>query len=564
MVTLSRRATAATAAPSAKAGPSSDGQQLVDRHVVEAGQPLQARHRDGPLAPLVGAEHRRLELLARGRPRPPAATAASGGGSGAGARRPSGRTPAGTSAPVGPSVTRHLEHRLTSPAMPTGSPPDLASGGRDAQHERPDHLAVGLSAGKPRRHAAVLAAFHVRPEPPARCAGRPAARRRRWPPSPTRRTWAPSADPGRRPAPAPRRSSRPRVRPAPSAWRQRRRLAAPVGQGHGRRRGRGHDLGEGRPRPRPRAARQRRDCMAASRATRPRRSAWRRARSASHRTTERAAANGTIRSTPELGQLLHDQLGPLALHQGEADRERRGRRRHRRSDLADRLDRRRRSGTRRQRAAPVGARSARRPARSRSTRSRWWRSSSSSTGASRSATKTCGADRPPGPARGQVAAPATGTPSGSWTTGRCRPARPPRPATRRSARSSSSCSSVRSVGVSTTTWTSRSPRPRPSTWGTPRPRRRNTRPVWVPRGIDEVLGAVERLEREVRAERGLGHRQVQLVAPGRSRGARSGRGAAPARGRRGRPMPPPRGPTAPRPVSRSVEPVSMPAGTSTV
>ena len=42
------------------------GEQLVDRHVVEAGQPLQAGHRDGPLAPLVGPQHRGLELLARG------------------------------------------------------------------------------------------------------------------------------------------------------------------------------------------------------------------------------------------------------------------------------------------------------------------------------------------------------------------------------------------------------------------------------------------------------------------------------------------------------------------
>ena len=50
-----------------KPGPSSRGQQLVDRHVVEAGQALEPGHRDGPLAPLVGAEHRRLELLLRGR-----------------------------------------------------------------------------------------------------------------------------------------------------------------------------------------------------------------------------------------------------------------------------------------------------------------------------------------------------------------------------------------------------------------------------------------------------------------------------------------------------------------
>ena len=43
------------------------GQQLIDRHVVEPGQALEPGHRDGPLAPLVGPEHRRLELLVRGR-----------------------------------------------------------------------------------------------------------------------------------------------------------------------------------------------------------------------------------------------------------------------------------------------------------------------------------------------------------------------------------------------------------------------------------------------------------------------------------------------------------------
>ena len=41
-------------------------QELVDRHVVELRQPLQARHRDRALTPLVGAEHRGLELQPRG------------------------------------------------------------------------------------------------------------------------------------------------------------------------------------------------------------------------------------------------------------------------------------------------------------------------------------------------------------------------------------------------------------------------------------------------------------------------------------------------------------------
>ena len=38
-------------------------EELVDRDGVELRQPLEPRHRDGPLPPLVGAEHGRLELL---------------------------------------------------------------------------------------------------------------------------------------------------------------------------------------------------------------------------------------------------------------------------------------------------------------------------------------------------------------------------------------------------------------------------------------------------------------------------------------------------------------------
>src|SRR5581483_11898939 len=40
-------------------------QELVDGHLVEAGEALQPRYRDRTLAPLVRAEHRRLELLSR-------------------------------------------------------------------------------------------------------------------------------------------------------------------------------------------------------------------------------------------------------------------------------------------------------------------------------------------------------------------------------------------------------------------------------------------------------------------------------------------------------------------
>ena len=40
-------------------------QQLVGRDLVDLGEAQQPRHRDRPLAPLVRAEHRRLELEAR-------------------------------------------------------------------------------------------------------------------------------------------------------------------------------------------------------------------------------------------------------------------------------------------------------------------------------------------------------------------------------------------------------------------------------------------------------------------------------------------------------------------
>ena len=54
------------AAPSVRSISTSDvaRQQLVGRDVVELGQPHEARHRECPLAPLVGAEDRGLELLA--------------------------------------------------------------------------------------------------------------------------------------------------------------------------------------------------------------------------------------------------------------------------------------------------------------------------------------------------------------------------------------------------------------------------------------------------------------------------------------------------------------------
>ena len=86
----------------------------------------------------------------------------------------------------------------------------------------------------------------------------------------------------------------------------------------------------------------------------------------------------------------------------------------------------------------------------------------------------------------------------------------------------------------------------------------------MPAVDDEVLDAVERLEVEVAAERGLGHRQVQVVEQVVAVALEALVGPHPhvdvevaRRGRRGaRPRP--------RPVRRTARPSSMPAGISTV
>ena len=235
------------------------------------------------------------------------------------------------------------------------------------------------------------------------------------------------------------------------------------------------DVGEPAGRVHDSGSQQRRLCIAASRATtaaaapprgplRPR----------SHRTTDRSATKGTDPVDAELGELLHDPLGPLALHQGERHRDRRDRPAGpRRSDRRAPAAAPNRAG----RHAPAPSDSVERVAgaepqhpgevvlvvgaRARAGRGRRRR--------------RAGPPRPVGPAiyrkaerilpRNPVSAGATSSPrsAASW-------------------RSRSSSAASRLGGVSTTTCTSRSPRPRPCTWGTPRPRRRNTRPVWVPRG----------------------------------------------------------------------------------
>ena len=98
---------------------------------------------------------------------------------------------------------------------------------------------------------------------------------------------------------------------------------------------------------------------------------------------------------------------------------------------------------------------------------------------------------------------------------------------------------------------------------TPRWRRTNSLPGCVPAGTDDLLVAVERRQHELGAERRLGDRDRQLgdqvvaVAGEPSRARRHGCARTGRRPHRHA------GPTAPRPVSRSVEPVSTPAGTST-
>jgi hypothetical protein len=79
----------------------------------------------------------------------------------------------------------------------------------------------------------------------------------------------------------------------------------------------------------------------------------------------------------------------------------------------------------------------------------------------------------------------------------------------------------------------------------------------------ELLFAVEGLELYVHPERRLRRRPRARRPAGRSRGDSGRDGSGPASARRGHLADPPRGPPAPRPGRRRVDPSSTPAGTST-
>ena len=111
--------------------------------------------------------------------------------------------------------------------------------------------------------------------------------------------------------------------------------------------------------------------------------------------------------------------------------------------------------------------------------------------------------------------------------------------------------------------TTRSPRRPLRNDGTPSPRNRSCAPCWVPRVDLERLFTVERLEREMRAERGLHDRHGVRCDRSRRRGDRNRGRADPHASRTGRRGTPPRGAAGPRRASRSRWPSSIPAGTST-
>ena len=137
----------------------------------------------------------------------------------------------------------------------------------------------------------------------------------------------------------------------------------------------------------------------------------------------------------------------------------------------------------------------------------------------------------------------------------------PRSSARR--RRSSSCVAVSLVGTSTT-----SSRPEVTSAAAAHDRHASS-----PKGENlarlrsgrdaELLLAVEGGQGERGTERGLDDRHRRPSSPGRCRPACTARAVAPADGHRGRPLHRRRGPTAPRPERRSVEPLSTPAGTST-
>ena len=202
------------------------------------------------------------------------------------------------------------------------------------------------------------------------------------------------------------------------------------------------------------------------------------------------------------------------------------------------------------------------PGRRRSTRSRWWRSARRSTGASRSATKTCAAaptcraeptaarslerrldlreqalaaaDRRLAALLGVAAQELRPRSRSAWWACRpaARPAGRPDPGRRRGAR--------------------------------PGPATRSSRPLWVPAGTAEPSSSPSSVASSRWVPSAAWAKEMGTRRPGRSRRARSARAGGPAGGRRDRR--PPRRAARPRPdrLRRSVEPVSTPAGTSTL
>ena len=324
----------------------------------------------------------------------------------------------------------------------------------------------------------------------------------------------------RRPAPAgAARGALPRARPGPGGGRCR----PPARPGPSSRRT-------------PRASQARRLWAAASRATRRRRSTARSPRSPSQRTTERADRTGTIRSTPSSVSFWVTHSGRSPLVGTKADGERRARRRRIDRRAVDRQDR-FRVGLLAPRPVPgrpppgtaPSARPRRKPppaprAGAGARRAGDGRRRQSTTGVARSSTKTMAAAPTrtgSGPGRGPAptAAPPGSGPRRTAVSSRAErslekspslcgasPSSSPRASAR--AASSSRCWSSRSVGVSTCTWTNRSPRPRPRSFGHAQPLERDHRPALGAGGDRQVPGVVQGLEGDAPAQGGQRQRHV--------------------------------------------------------
>ena len=203
------------------------------------------------------------------------------------------------------------------------------------------------------------------------------------------------------------------------------------------------------------------------------------ARSSSQRTTERAARNGTIRSTPSSVSFWTTSSGRSPFTSANATV-------IAGASRAVALDRPGRLGrvaeARRPPSTGAVAEHERIAGAQRAARARGGGASAgSSCGASRSATSANG----PGWSAGWAATgrALSGTPSGSATGTPRRRVPPRRRAARRAGAGPPPPRRRGRWARRTTTRTMRSPRPRRSRWGTPRPRRRNSVPVGVPRGI---------------------------------------------------------------------------------